>query len=83
LEDVNWQLAGVVRQIISLGKVLDSITFCHILREWNKVADGLAKWAFERRGNWKVDDWSCLPEGLSWELEDLVMEDLRCVLGVA
>ena len=43
LEDVSWQLASLARQILSLCRSLDSISFHHIPREWNRVVDYLAK----------------------------------------
>jgi ribonuclease HI len=83
LEEVNWQLAVVVKQIVALGNTLDSVVFCHVPREWNKVADCLARWASEQMGTWNMADWDNLPADLAMILEDLVMEDMRCFLGVS
>lgn len=40
---VDWHLALVIQQIIQLCNSLDSMSFVHIPREWNSVADCLAK----------------------------------------
>ena len=44
---MDWHLALVIQQIIQLSNSLDSVSFKHIPREWNGVADCLAKWASE------------------------------------
>jgi len=80
-EEVNWQLAVVAKQIVSLSNALDSISFCHMVREWNKVANGLARWASEKMETWNVDDWGNLPSDLTPILEDWVMEDMRSFWG--
>lgn len=67
----------VAKQITSLGDLLDSITFSHIPREWNKVADGLAKWDSKKNGTWLADDWDSLSGDLAQDLESWVTKDMR------
>ena len=45
LENVDWRLATLARQTLSLCSSLDFVSFHHIPREWNIVADCLAMWA--------------------------------------
>lgn len=48
-DDVNCHLALVIQQILRLCSSLEFVSFIHIHREWNGVADCLVKWAFDRR----------------------------------
>lgn len=77
LDDVNWQLEVVVKKIIALGGVFDSITFYHIPREQKKVENGLTRWASKQMGTWDVDDQGSLLGDLSQVLEDFIMEVTR------
>ena len=43
VDDSNWKIAAIVREILHLSSFLDWISFCHIPREWNGVVDILAK----------------------------------------
>ena len=52
-----------------------SVTFTHILREWNRVANCLAKWALEAIDGRKIDDWEQLPYELCQDLERILVED--------
>ncbi|XP_057832730.2 uncharacterized protein LOC131043536 [Cryptomeria japonica] len=45
LDEVSWHLALIVDQILNLCASLESDSFTHIPRDWNEVADCLAKWA--------------------------------------
>ena len=72
---VDWHLAVVVQQIIQLCTSLDSVTFMHIPREWNGVADCLAKWASEHGPPWNIFDYTMLPLNLSQKLAQLVDQD--------
>lgn len=75
LEDVSWHLASVVRQILSLCSFLDSVSFCHIPREWNRVADCLAKWASKNVDDWDISGRDELPSDYLGTLERLLVED--------
>lgn len=59
-------------QIHNLCTSLESITFTHIPREWNSVANCLAKWAVDHMCNWNIVDKTQLPMGLSHQLDHLV-----------
>ena len=61
LDDVNWQLASLARQILCICRSVDSVSFHHIPREWNRVADCLAKWASENMGEWNINGRDELP----------------------
>ena len=61
LQDASWQLASLTRQILRLCSSLDSVSFRHIPREWNRVADCLAKWASENMGGWTISGREKLP----------------------
>ena len=51
------------------------MSFKHIPREWNGVADCLAKWASEQGPAWNVLDQRMLPLDLSQMLVQLVDHD--------
>ena len=38
-ENVNWELASLGRKFLSLSRSLDAVSFHHIPREWNRVAN--------------------------------------------
>ena len=69
---VSWKLALIVDKIHHLSTSLESISFTHFPREWNSVADCLAKWASDHMGNWNIVDKTQLPMGLSHQLDHLV-----------
>ena len=71
-EVVSWKLALIVHQIHHLSTSLESVSFTHIPREWNSVADFLAKWASDHMCNWNIVDKNQLPMGLSHHLDHLV-----------
>uniref|UniRef100_A0A0D6QWK3 RNase H type-1 domain-containing protein n=1 Tax=Araucaria cunninghamii TaxID=56994 RepID=A0A0D6QWK3_ARACU len=52
LDNAHWRLNLVVQQIFQICCNLEFISFVHIPREWNRVADCLAKWASQFQGNW-------------------------------
>lgn len=43
LDDANWHLAMVIRQILSMSNSLKLVTFSLIFYEWNRVSDSLTK----------------------------------------
>ena len=74
-ENVNWELASLVRQILSLCSSLDFVSFHHIPHEWNKVADCLAKWASENVDNWDISGREELPPDYCRIIDQLLLED--------
>ena len=54
---------------------MDGISFCHIPREWNGVADVLAKWASKKGIGWDIFDRDDLPADYGGTLEQLVEKD--------
>ena len=77
LENVSWQLSILARQTLSLCNSLDSISFCHIPREWNRVADCLAKWASENEDGWDISGMEELPDEFSRTIEQLILDDMN------
>ena len=77
LENVSWQLAIFARQTLSLCNFLDSISFCHIPREWNRVADFLAKWASENDDGWDISGREELLAEFSQTIEQLILGDMN------
>ena len=75
LENVNEQLAALVRQTLSLCNSVDSVSFRHIPREWNRVADCLAKWASENGEGWDISGQEDLPAEFSRTIEQLLVGD--------
>ena len=75
LEDASWQLASLARQILSLCSSLDSVSFRHIPREWNRVADCLAKWASEKMDRWDINGRDELPFDYCEIMDKLLLED--------
>ena len=45
VDDVNWQLARIVQQILPISSLMKMVTFAHIPREWNRATNCLEKWA--------------------------------------
>lgn len=74
LKDISWYLA-YVKQILTICASLELVTFNHIPREWNTMADCLAKWASDHMKNWNIVDRVQLPLDLSHELDNLVEFD--------
>ncbi|XP_057868067.2 uncharacterized protein LOC131075253 [Cryptomeria japonica] len=72
MDNVSWQLALIVEQILTLCASLEHVTFNHIPREWNGVADCLAKWASNHMHDWNLVDRGHLPPDLSHQLDHLV-----------
>ena len=62
---MDWLLALVIQQIIQLCTSFDYVSFKHIPREWNGVADCLAKWVSEHGPPWNIFDHTMLPLDLS------------------
>ena len=75
LENVNWKLASLARQILSLCSTLDSVSFRHIAYEWNKVADCLAKWASENVDSWDISGRNESPSEYRGIFYQLLLED--------
>ena len=72
---VDWQLSLLVQQILQVSSVMDSVSFIHIPREWNRAADCLAKWASEDIDGRRIDEWEQLPYELCQDLERILIED--------
>ena len=75
VEDSNWKIASIVREILHLSSFLDWISFCHIPREWNGVADVLAKWASEKGAGWDISNRDDLPADYVGAFEQIVEKD--------
>ncbi|GLJ09022.1 hypothetical protein SUGI_0100110 [Cryptomeria japonica] len=75
LNDVSWQLAFVVRQILQMCNTLEFVSFCHIPREWNRVADCLAKWASEHVDGWDFSGRDGIHQDYLETLDRLMLED--------
>ena len=65
----------MVRQILYLCGALEFISFRHIPREWNKVADCLAKWASENVDSWDISGRDRLPSDYCGIIDQLLVED--------
>ena len=72
LVDVDWHLALVIQKITHLCNSLDYVSFMHIPRKWNGVANCLAKLAYEHVPDWNIIDHRMLPLDLSQLLVQLV-----------
>ena len=72
---VSWQRSLLVQQILQVSSVMDSVSFTHIPREWNRAADCLAKWALEDIDGRRIDEWEQLPYELCQDLERILVED--------
>ncbi|XP_059064884.1 uncharacterized protein LOC131856937 [Cryptomeria japonica] len=57
---INWQLEGIVHQILQVSAIMDKVSFIHIPHEWNRVADCLAKCTSKHGDEWKVEGWENL-----------------------
>lgn len=75
VDDVSWQLAGVVQQILRVSSLMEMVTFVHIPREWNRAADCLAKWASEHVEGWRIEEWEMVPQALRLDLERILAKD--------
>ena len=62
----------IVDQIHTLCTSLEYVTFIHIPREWNSIANCLAKWTSNHIHNWNIVDKTQLPMGLSHQVDHLV-----------
>ena len=74
-ENVNWKLASLARQILSLCSSLDFFSFRHIPRKWNRVADFFAKWASENVDSWDISGRDELPTNYHRTLDQLLLDD--------
>ena len=61
ITNVSWQLSMIVQQILQVSSLMDSMTYAHIPREWNRAADSLAKWASENIDGGMIDEWEQMP----------------------
>lgn len=80
--DVNWQLVGIVQQILRISSLMDTIRFVHIPCEWNKVLDCLAKWASEHLDGGNSEDWESLSPELCFDLERILEEDKKAHINI-
>lgn len=65
----------IIRQIHLFCDFFESVTFIHIPREWNRVADYLAKWASDFMEGWFIEDKGQLSPELPHMLDQLVDHD--------
>ena len=75
VDDSSWEIASLVREILHLSSFVDGISFYHIPRKWNGVADVLAKWASKKGTGWDISDRDDLPTDYGGTLEQLVEND--------
>ena len=75
LDDVSWQLATIVNQIILFSTSFQFIRFTYSPREWNKATDCLAKWASSHDLGWNVMDRGQLSAEMVQEFDELVAQD--------
>ena len=75
LDDVSWQLATVVNQIILFSNSFQFIRLTYIHHEWNRAADCLAKWASSHASGWNIMDRGQLPFEMVQEFDDLIVQD--------
>ena len=75
LNDVSWQLATIVNHIILFSTSFQFIRFTYIPREWNRVADCLAKWASSHDSGWNIMDRGKISTGMAQEFDDLIIQD--------
>ena len=75
LNDVSWQLATIVNQIILFSTSFQFIRFTYIPREWNRAADCLAKWASSHDLGWNVMDRGQLSAEMVQEFDDIIVQD--------
>lgn len=54
---------------------MDSVSYAHIPRQWNRAVDCLEKWASEDIDGWKIDEWEQMPYKLCQDLERTLVED--------
>ena len=66
----------IVQQILQVSSLMDSVSYVHIPREWNRVANCLAKWASKNIDGWKINEWEKMPYKLCQDLERTVLEDV-------
>lgn len=75
VENVSWQLAGIVQQILRVSSLMEMVTFAHIPREWNRAGDCLAKWASEHTERWRIEEWELVPQELHPDFSNILDED--------
>lgn len=74
-QNCSWRLGVIARQILNLASNFVSISFVHIPREWNKVANFLAKWASNEMEAWSVWGWGQLDQQKCQQLAQFLHED--------
>ena len=75
LDDVSWQLATIVNQIILLSNSFQFIRFTYIHHEWNRAANCLAKWASNHDPSWNIMDRGQFSTEMVQEFDDLIDQD--------
>ena len=55
---------------------MESASYAHIPREWNRAADSLVKWASKNVDGEKIDEWEHMLRELGWELERILEENV-------
>ena len=64
-----------MQQILQVSSIMDSMSFTHSPREWNRAVDCLAKWASEDIDGRRIDEWEQFPYELCQDLERILVED--------
>lgn len=65
----------MVQQILQISSLMEEVSFVHILREWNKAIDCLAKWASTHLDGWRIEGWDQISQDLRHELNKIIAED--------
>ena len=65
-----------MQQILQVSSIMDSVSYTHIPRQWNRAADSLAKWASGNVDGWRIDEWEQLTGELRQDLERTLTEDV-------
>ena len=73
--NISWQLSLIVKHILQVSSLMDSIHYAHIPREWNRVADCLAKWASEAIDGRKIEEREQMPYELCQDFEMILADD--------
>ena len=65
----------IVQQILQVSSLIDLVSYVHIPREWNRMANCLAKWASEAIDGQKIHEWEQMPYELCHDLERILAID--------
>lgn len=53
-QEAFWRMTLVIKKIICLPLNFESVSFVHVPKEWNRVANYLAKWTSKGISSWNV-----------------------------